>query len=251
MSQSLARGLSILDLFSAERPELTIEEIATEINMSPITSYRYVKTLIESDMLIMSQGNVQLSAKILRFVNLFWKKDDLVAISKDHIDALQQELNESIALCKLEIDSVICIYRQESSLALRSSFTIGERMSIHAGAFARSIAAFLPKSVLKAIMNNIEWTAFTENTITCLEDYEERLEIVKERGYDVSVEEIDRGIIALAVPILYEGRVLASIGLGLPSIRYELSETPSIISKLQKTANLISQEAQKSNFYFL
>ena len=45
LSQSLLRGLSILSCYGPERPWRAIIDLAKELNMSPSTTHRYVKTL--------------------------------------------------------------------------------------------------------------------------------------------------------------------------------------------------------------
>jgi hypothetical protein len=45
LSQSLLRGLAILSCFGPERPWRAIIDLAKELEMSPSTTHRYVKTL--------------------------------------------------------------------------------------------------------------------------------------------------------------------------------------------------------------
>lgn len=45
LSQSLLRGLAILSCFGPERPWRAIIDLAKELDMSPSTTHRYVKTL--------------------------------------------------------------------------------------------------------------------------------------------------------------------------------------------------------------
>ncbi|WP_156290967.1 IclR family transcriptional regulator [Oceanobacillus salinisoli] len=246
MSQSFARGLKILDLFSSDRPVLNIDEIADKIGVSNITAYRYVHTLCDSNFLIYKNGEVRISAKILKYLHLFWEHEHLVSIAKDHITAVQGEINETIALCKLELNNIICIYRLESSLSLRSSFMVGQKMSIHAGAFARTIAAYLPEHEFKVIQNNIKWEKLTKNTITSYEQYSGRLSMIRERGYDISIEEVDPGVIGLAVPILYEGKAVASIGIGMPTVRYDPHLIDEYILKLKETAEKVTVDIRNN-----
>lgn len=249
MLQSFGRGLSILDLFTKEKQSFTLEEIAEEIGVSPITAYRYVKTLADHELVVVHNKNVQLSSQILRFVNLFWEQDYLVTVAREHIEALNKAFNETVALCKLEQDKVICVYRLESSLALRSSFQIGQKMSLHAGAFARTIASFLDKGELNSLIKRIDWKAFTEHTIASPEEYFERLNLIRERGYDISVEEVDPGVVAIAVPILLNGKILGGLGFALPSVRYEPDVLPKMIEGLQECAKKISDDIKTNNFY--
>lgn len=249
MSQTLAKGLMILDFFSRETPSLTLEEIAERLNMSVISTYRYVKVLCDADFLVMENGRVQLSAKILRFVDLFWEQSQIFKYLREPLKMLQHELNESIALCQLEGFDVVCTYRVESVSPLRSSFQIGEKMPIYAGAFARAIAAFLPERELRMIMNKIEWIPFTEKTITDPKRFEERLALIRQRGYDISEEEVNPGVIALAVPILVDGNVFGSIGLGMPSVRYNPENLYTYIDKMKQAARLVQKEIVRNHLY--
>ncbi|HTB50861.1 MAG TPA: helix-turn-helix domain-containing protein [Solirubrobacteraceae bacterium] len=45
LSQSLLRGLAVLSSYGPERPWRAISDLAKELNMSPSTTHRYVKTL--------------------------------------------------------------------------------------------------------------------------------------------------------------------------------------------------------------
>ncbi|WP_284035484.1 IclR family transcriptional regulator [Neobacillus sp. 114] len=244
MSQSFKRGLMILDLFSVDRPVLTLEEIAAELQIAPITAYRYIKVLSESGMLLFDEGKVQLSAKILRFINLFWKQDHLTTIAKEPITALAHDLNETIALCKLEGNDVICIYAVESQLPLSTKYTIGNRIGIYAGSFARVIAANLPNRKLSVIMRQTNWVPHTDKTIIDRQEFLERLKQIQRIGYDISQEEVDTGVTALAVPIKVSGQIIGSLGLGMPSVRFESEHIPSIIGRMQEVSTQISREAE-------
>lgn len=249
MSQTLAKGLMILDFFTRETPTLTIEQIAEKLNMSVISTYRYVKVLCDADLLVMEHGQVQLSAKILRFVDLFWEHNRYVMYVKEPLKMLQQELNETITLCQLEGSDVVCTFRVESSSPLRSSFKIGEKMPIHAGAFARAIAAFLPYRELRMIMNKTDWIPFTEKTIAVPKQFEARLAIIRERGYDISEEEVNPGVTALAVPILVDGKVFGSIGLGIPTVRYNPEQNETYIGKMKQTAEVVRKIIVENHLY--
>lgn len=247
MSQSFLRGLKILDLFTVENPTLTTEEIAEMLGVSSITAYRYIVTLEDAGFVVVEKGEVRVSAKILRFVNLFWEQDQLVLIAKEHMESLQKATDETVAMCRKETKNIICTYRLESSQSLRSSFKIGQKMSIHAGAFARAIAAYLPKKELEIIKNNINWQQFTDQTIVSHDAYFKRLEEIKVRGYDISQGEVDSGVIGIAVPLFYKGKVIASIGVAMPSVRFKECALEELIRKMKLAADQIEQELVEQN----
>ncbi|WDL97751.1 IclR family transcriptional regulator [Alicyclobacillus sp. ALC3] len=250
MSQSFSRGLLILDMFTQERRTINLEEISSELDISPITAYRYVKVLNDAGILRFHDGQVSLSAKILRFVHLFMEQDKLTEIAKGPVSQLSMDLNETVALCQFEAPDVVCTYRMESSSPLRTSFSIGQRMSIYAGAFSRAIIAFLPAQERNSVIRQTKISSYTEHTIANLEVYLERLSQIRQDGYDTSNQEVDPGIYAMAVPIFVSNRVVGCLGIAIPSARYTESRGPELLAKLQQASAHISSTMQSSDLLF-
>ena len=69
------------------------------------------------------------------------------------------------------------------------------------------------------------------------------------RGYDVSEEELNPGVIAIAVPILVGDKVMGSIGLGIPSVRYDPDKLQTYIQKMQQTAGMAQHAIIQNHLY--
>jgi DNA-binding IclR family transcriptional regulator len=64
---SIAKLLSILELFSEARPFLCAEEVAAQLDCSLPTAYRYVRELVESGMLVrFPSGEYGLGPRIIK-----------------------------------------------------------------------------------------------------------------------------------------------------------------------------------------
>jgi DNA-binding IclR family transcriptional regulator len=220
--QSIQRALEILDLFSEDRPGVHLNDIAAHLGVSPITAYRYVRAFCEVGLMDLREGEAFLAPRVMRLAHLYLARDRVLQAAREPLMVAQQQTGETLALCELQGAYVVCTYRIDSRQALRTSFAVGQAMPIFAGAFARVLAAYLPASVLAAVLAQTRWQRYTEHTVADPDQFLARLDIIRQRGYDTSIEEVDRGVFAAAVPILapIEG-VLGSIGLSMPLARFE------------------------------
>src|SRR5581483_1261522 len=55
-TQAVQRALQVLDLFSLASPQLSLQEISTQLGMAPSTTHRLLKTLEESAWLARIEG---------------------------------------------------------------------------------------------------------------------------------------------------------------------------------------------------
>src|SRR5947207_3147139 len=61
---------------------------------------------------------------------------------------------------------------------------------------------------------------FTDNTIGSLAELQEQLDLVRSRGYATAVDELERGLTAVAAPIFgIDGHVVASVSASGPTFR--------------------------------
>lgn len=74
------------------------------------------------------------------------------------------------------------------------------RRPLHACSCAKAVAAFSP-GLLRARHLEGRLKAYTEFTLTRIEDLEAELDVIRQRGYAECVEEIDRGMCSVAAPL--------------------------------------------------
>ena len=53
---SFGKILTVLDLFSIQRPVINVDVISTELGLSKPTSYRYLKELVSAELLLRLSG---------------------------------------------------------------------------------------------------------------------------------------------------------------------------------------------------
>ena len=78
---------------------------------------------------------------------------------------------------------------------------------MHACSCSKAVAAFLPELLLTSDMEG-RLRAYTEFTLTNVNDLEAEFETIRKRGFAECVEEIERGLCSVAGPLRLAGQVL-------------------------------------------
>lgn len=194
--------------------ELGLNEISklSEINKS--TVYKILNTLIKRDIIgqnpdtqkyFLSYGLLELSNKVLKETNLY-------EVAHPVIKNLARTTGKTITLGIKYDDHLVFIDRIDGNESVHFHCEIGKRMPFYEGAAAKSLFAFLP---------NVERREF--ETFQIDDDLDKKVRInkfiadidnIREQGYSISDEEVDKGVFALGAPVFnHRGDVVAGIAL--------------------------------------
>ena len=72
--ESLARGLDVLQCFSAERPRMSLSEVAAVCGLARPTARRLLLTLEELGFVRLAQGQFSLTPRVLSLGMAFWPR---------------------------------------------------------------------------------------------------------------------------------------------------------------------------------
>lgn len=166
--QSLERGLDLLFLFSAERPTLSLPEIATALGLTGSTAYRLVTTCCRKNVLT---GNprakrYELHASLLRFQHVLRLHLGIRRITLPHLDELAALSSETSQLSLLQGNAVVCAEAVRSRNTIRFMPERGRAIPLHASALGRAVLGFLPASILPRYIEQVGLPAMTPYTIT-------------------------------------------------------------------------------------
>ena len=102
---------------------------------------------------------------------------------------------------------------------------MGTRFPFHATSLGKALAAFLPEDERASLYARAPYQRFTERTVTDRPAMADRLHLISERGYDSALDELDYGIVSVAVPIFgRDKRVIASINCSTSTTRISQDE---------------------------
>jgi len=248
---TLEKFVNILTLFTEGTPVMSVPEIAMSLQLPTSTAYRYVSALKQAGLIeeVAGTNGYSLGAKILELARAVPKKT-LQQISIPIMTQLANETGEIIILCGLRDHDGVCLEKVEGHHALRVSHQRGATFPLHAGASGKVLMAYLDASERDEIIDRIEFTKFSETTITDPLKLKEDLQRIRTQGYAESDGEVIRETYGIGAPILSQsGKALAALSISAPTHRLEGKKREQTI-KLVVTAarriteGLLTQEVQ-------
>jgi DNA-binding IclR family transcriptional regulator len=235
------RALTILGLFGDNRLRIQAAEVAQALGVARSTAYRYLQTLVAASFLEEAPGGgYRLGVRVIELSRLAMRSYDLSDTALPVMQALAQELDDTILLTKFVDGAAVCLERSESpTQRLRLSYERGSRMPIHAGASALTLLAWLPEQQARAALTREPLTRFTAKTVTDVEAIMARLADIRSLGYCVGHAEVDPGVTGVAAPV-FDGDGAVAAVLSAVTLRHVSSTRLKTMTRavIQGAANL-------------
>jgi DNA-binding IclR family transcriptional regulator len=219
-SQTLARGLRLLDLIANANGSVSIRELAAATALPRTIVQRLLYTL-ESEGLLErdpQQGGYRLSLKLWTFGCAAIRRLDVREVARPFLQDLARKSNEMVKLGVLDGTDVVYIDSIESPQAVRAYVPVGGRAPAHASATGKAVLAFVPRETLPE--TGVANQRYTEKTVVGSEAFAREMEQIRRRGYAVNRGEWAEDVGAVAAPVFdAHGIAIGSVGLILPAHR--------------------------------
>jgi DNA-binding IclR family transcriptional regulator len=213
---SFDRFNTILQLFDEARPDWTVQEMSTRLDIPASTVYRTVRDLTKAGCLDTSKaGSYRLGAAFVIYDRLIRLTDPLVRAGSGvlHDLVVQARIPCVGLLARVCNDTVMCIADEANrGVELFSSYERGRPMPLTRGATSKVILAQLPGRRLKKLLASS--TPDAHPFALGAAELRHSLAGIRKQGFCITRGEIDPGAIGIAAPIVVpEIPILASISL--------------------------------------
>ena len=238
--QVLERAFTVLDLFTAERPEWTTTEVARATLLPPATAHRLLAFLRERGYVARDERTkgFRLGSAALDMGERARVVLDLRRVALPVLRRVARETDETALLTVLNDgrDHSLCLERVESSQPLRLSVEPARQLPLHAGASQKALLAFMRDDEIERVLDR-PLERLCRATLTDPEAVRAELGEVRDRGWAISFEETNVGVWGVAMPILDgEGGPVAALGVAGPSARLERNELRDHVEQLRTSA---------------
>jgi IclR family pca regulon transcriptional regulator len=143
---------------------------------------------------------------------------------------------------------VIHVARVEDSRPMPDSVRIGNRLPAHATAIGKVLLARLSEPELDAVLADAALERHTPATLTDAQQFRARIDEVRERNYDISLEELHPGRVSAAVPILVGEKAVGGLAVSSTTVREtEESLRDTIVPILFSVAAEIASAYRNAN----
>lgn len=222
---TLERGLRVLKAFDEDHPEMTLSEVAAKTGLPPAVARRCLITLVELGYVGQHERKFLLRPAVLTIGSAFLASMQIEQVVLPPLQALRDQTGDSASLAVLSGTDILYVAHVSTDRRFRVAAGVGTRFPLHATSLGKAIAAFLPDEERAALIAGAPFQRFTERTVTDGPALAERLQLITARGYDSALDELDYGIVSVAVPIFgRDKRVIASINCSTSTTRISQDE---------------------------
>jgi IclR family pca regulon transcriptional regulator len=210
--EALAKGLAVLDCFDATHPDMTLSEIARRVGLTPAAARRSLITLSALGYVGQRDKRFHLKPKVMTLGSGFYFGARIDELMLPELRELVETHGDASSVATLDGDRVIYIAHHSTQRARRATAVVGARYPAHATSLGRVLLAALPDEALDRRLAAMTPVALTSRTVTDRATLRALILRAREDGYAATVDQLDYGITALAVPIRGpDGRVLAAL----------------------------------------
>lgn len=213
---SFERGLQVL-IAIAESGDVSVDELARDLEMPVSTAYRYVRSLKSLELIDESLGRYAPGWRLLQLSGQHLTHARLAEVGGAVLKELVDEIAETAVLTVRVGTQAMCLRQVESPHPIRYAFRINQLLPLHAGAGQRVLLAFAPPPVIQRVLEGPlpRFTGNTHGRDHLLRD----LEHVRSTGAAVSHGELHEGAVALAAPVFSGGEIVCSLTIAGPEQR--------------------------------
>lgn len=247
--QSLERGMRVLQAFANDQTRPTISELAQTVNLSRPAVRRILLTFEKMGFARQYRREWTLTPRILEIGQGYFTGDSLAELSQPFLQIVAERTHESAAVSVIDRSDVVHIARVEVHRIMRHAIRVGSRLPAHATAMGKILLGGLNDSELHRYFSETTLEAYTPATLSTEAALREQIADAKKLGYSISIEELEPGLIAVAVPIkVGEGMIVGTLSSTSTSIRSsQQTMVKEVVPLLQEAATNIGRAYYLSN----
>ncbi|MCX4782115.1 IclR family transcriptional regulator domain-containing protein [Streptomyces sp. NBC_01264] len=242
--ESLARGLTVLGAFGAERPEPTLAAVADATGLARATVRRALITLEHLGYVTAHDRRFRLTPRVLGLGIPLLSRTSLPEIARPHLVELATGLHDSASLAVLAGTEIQYTARIATSRVMSVDIAPGTRFPAYATAMGRVLLAGLPADERADQLLRARPRMFTPHTVTDRTLLAELLDEAAREGCALVDSELEDGLRSVAVPVRdHAGAVVAAVNVAMHSARRTVEQCRNeVLPALRKTAARIEAD---------
>ncbi|MEY2840010.1 MAG: hypothetical protein RJB60_2309 [Pseudomonadota bacterium] len=240
--QSFARGLDVLRSFGAQAPAQTLSEAAERVGMTRAGARRILLTLQTLGFVEMEGRQFRLTPKVLELGYAYLSSQPWWNLSQPVLEELTLQLKESTSGAVLDGADIVYVLRVPTHKIMSINLGVGTRLPAWCTSMGRVLLAALPEDEREQRVAAMEMVPRTPKTVTDPDELLMQLAKVRRQGYALINEELELGLLSMAVPLRdRSGRVVAAINVSAQARQTSVEHMKTAyLSKLQEAAQRIS-----------
>ncbi len=239
----LGKAFDLLDALDDGGPA-TLTELSVRTGIHKATALRILANLEARQMVQRDgQGRYRLGVRLLQLGARISADLDLRTVARPVLQALHQELDETINLGVPAAGGLVYIDILQSSRGLQMTATVGMRDDYHSSALGKAMMAEWPLAAVERELLPDPLPRKTANTILTRPQLLDALERTRDQGYAIDDEENEPGARCVAAPVFdHRGQCVGAISVAGPASRVTSARIPELGQRVRSAAAEISAE---------
>ncbi len=243
---SLARGLSVLEAFAQEMPQMTISQLSNKTGLSRAAVRRCLYTLTKLGYAGAEDGQrYSLRPKMLTLSHTYTVSNTLASAAQPILQRLSEQHHESFSVATLDGDEIVYIARSQGGPTQRLmsvDLHVGSRLPAYCTSMGRVLIASQPADLVDKYLARVQIKPLTPKTVNSVDKLKLLLRNVRRNGYAICDQEFEMGLRSLAVPVYApSGKVIATVNLSGNAQRMPMLEMQTeFLPPLRAAANELS-----------
>lgn len=244
---SLARGLSVLRAFTKEQPEMTLSELAAKTQLNAAVVRRCLNTLIWLGYVGKKGKLFLLKPEVVDIASAFIESMNLEEVVQPHLQNVRDATADSSSLAVLSHHDILYLVHVSTNRMIRLAAGVGTRFPAYATSLGRVLLAHHDDDFIEHYLASADIKALTPNTVTSPDELRAILHAVRRDGYASIQDELDFGIVSVAVPVFTDqGEILAAINCSTATTRINQCEmVETRLPLLREAAHKIEMELRR------
>lgn len=236
--QVIDRMAAVLDALATQEAGTSLKYLGAETGLHPSTAFRILASLIQHGFVVRDEAGLyllgphllQLAAKVR--VGL-----DVRAVARPEMEALRDQLGETVNLTVRQGDEVVYVERVTSNRMMRVEQVIGSRAPLHVTAVGKLMLGEAGAAATRDYAKRTRLPAYTANTRHEIKALLEDIGVCAARGYALDDEEAEPGVGCIGALVRDAGgAAVAGLSVSAPMERRRMEWVPLV----QEAARRIS-----------
>jgi DNA-binding IclR family transcriptional regulator len=237
-AHALARGLALLEQLARADGPLTLHDFAQVTTLPKSTLVRLLSVLGEMEYVVRvdEQPSYRLGHKVQSLAAAYVESLDLSVVADGYLANVAARTGQTTNLGVLDGSQVLHICVHEPDRPLRFTAEPGTRDHAYCTGLGKLLLAHADPDRLPGVVPEEPFEAFTDQTITTMDQLTRELRRTLRRGYALDDNERSVGLRCVAVPVMIDGECMAAVSVAGPSGEFTPNRIEDFVEQLLDVA---------------
>ncbi|WP_454692116.1 IclR family transcriptional regulator [Achromobacter aloeverae] len=209
--KSARRVLEILQFFAATQAPATLTQVSVALNIPKSSCLALFDTLEADGYAHQVAGRYCLTRRWLNEARAVAEHDQLIERIRPTLEALRNELDETLILAQRSGERVIYLDVAEPDRTVRFTAKVGQLKPLHASASGRALLGALPLDEREALVSRLKLERYTARTLQTPRKLLALVASEARQGWHVNLGEHQADTLSVAAPLVLYDTTLAIV----------------------------------------